>query len=63
MSTLVKVIREKQAHAERFCPAQRCFWRTSKLNHQTGQRGPGGYCPRHRPKFSAMDVVRTAGLP
>jgi len=48
MSTLAKVALEKQSHPERFCPFPRCPWRTAKLNHRTGDRERGCYCPRHR---------------
>jgi hypothetical protein len=61
MSTLIKVIREKQAHPERFYPASGCLWKTSKLNHATGEREGGGLCPRHRPapKFTSAQMVTT----
>jgi hypothetical protein len=49
MSTQAKVAIEKREHPERFCPAHRCLWRTAKLNHSTGAREGGGYCPRHKP--------------
>ncbi len=45
--TQAKVAIEKSEHPERFCPALRCLWRTAKLNHATGEREFGGYCPRH----------------
>jgi hypothetical protein len=64
MSTQAKVAIEKREHPERFCPAYRCLWRTAKLNHATGQREGGGYCPRHKPavkrepKSTALDWIR-----
>jgi hypothetical protein len=48
MNITVKVALEKQKHPERFCPEPRCLWRTAKLDHETGKREGGGYCPRHR---------------
>lgn len=48
MNPQAKVALEKQSHPERFCPFPRCLWRTAKLNHRTGDRERGGYCPRHR---------------
>src|SRR5205807_692697 len=48
MTIQAKVALEKQSHPERFCPFPRCLWRTAKLNHRTGDRERGGYCPRHR---------------
>ena len=47
MTIQAKVALEKQSHPERFCPFPRCLWRTAKLNHRTGDRERGGYCPRH----------------
>jgi hypothetical protein len=65
MSTQAKVAIEKREHPERFCPAYRCLWRTAKLNHATGLREGGGYCPRHKPRevvrqprFTVMDWMR-----
>jgi hypothetical protein len=59
-NTQAKVAIEKSEHPERFCPARRCLWRTAKLNHATGQREGGGYCPRHEPRerSTAMDWIR-----
>lgn len=48
MNIQAKVATEKQSHPERFCPFPHCLWRTAKLNHETGQREGGGYCPRHK---------------
>jgi hypothetical protein len=48
MNTRAKVAIEKSEHPERFCPERRCLWRTAKLNHATGERECGGYCPRHK---------------
>ena len=48
MTVNAKIALEKQEHPERFCPEPRCLWRTAKLNHETGKREGGGYCPRHR---------------
>jgi hypothetical protein len=48
-STAGNVALEKQSHPERFCPFPRCLWRTAKLDHTIGLRGPGGLCPGHRP--------------
>jgi hypothetical protein len=47
MNTAAKVAEDKRQHPERFCPAPRCLWHTAKLNHATGERECGGYCPRH----------------
>jgi hypothetical protein len=47
MNIQAKVAIDKEKHPERFCPARRCLWRTAKLNHATGEREDGGYCPRH----------------
>ena len=60
MSTAAKVALEKASHPERFCPVTKCLWRTSRLNHATGQREGGGYCPRHRPQQStALQWIRS----
>jgi hypothetical protein len=48
MTVNAKIALEKQKHPERFCREPRCLWRTAKLNHETGKREGGGYCPRHR---------------
>jgi len=45
MSTAANVALEKQSHLERFCPFPRCPGHTAKLDHTTGLRGPGGFCP------------------
>jgi len=61
MSTQAKVAIEKREHPERFCPAHLCLWRTAKLNHATGEREGGGYCPRHRPAVLARATVAETG--
>jgi hypothetical protein len=48
MSTASEVAADKAKHAERFCPAPRCLWRTAKLDHAAQTYSGGGYCPRHR---------------
>jgi hypothetical protein len=58
MSTAAKVAEHKQKHPERYCPANRCLWRTAKLNHATGERECGGYCPRHNGAGRAGVPVR-----
>jgi hypothetical protein len=66
MNVQAKIALEKQAHPERFCPVTHCLWRTAKLNHATGEREGGGYCPRHKPieprvakpKSTVMDWIR-----
>jgi len=62
MTVNAKVAIEKAAHPERFCPMNRCLWRTSKLNHTTGVREGGGFCPRHRqhaePQSATLNMVR-----
>jgi hypothetical protein len=45
MCTAAKVAQDRQKHPERYCPANRCLWRTN-----------GGYCPRHKP--TAMQWIR-----
>jgi hypothetical protein len=47
MNTQAKVAQDKAQHPERYCPAPRCLWKTSKLNHYTQVHEGGGYCPRH----------------
>ncbi len=47
MSTASKVAADKAKHPGHFCPAPGCLWKTAKLNPITGERGPGGFCPRH----------------
>lgn len=49
MNTQAKVALNKQEHPERYCPAPRCLWKTTKLNHATQVHEGGGYCPRHKP--------------
>ena len=48
-STAGNVALEKQSHPERFRPFPPCLWRSAKLDHTIGLRGPGGLCPGHRP--------------
>lgn len=62
MNTQTKIALEQQAYPDRFCPAHPCLWRTAKLNHATGQREGGGYCPRQArptPAVSAPAVPLT----
>jgi hypothetical protein len=52
MNINAKVAMDKEKHPERFCPAHRCLWKVTKLNHETQQHEPdpkyvGGRCPRH----------------
>ncbi|MGA2886216.1 MAG: hypothetical protein ABSE80_13895 [Halobacteriota archaeon] len=39
MSTASKVAEDKLNHPHKFCPAQKCLWKT----------GDGSYCPKHKP--------------
>jgi hypothetical protein len=47
MSIQAKVAIDKREHPERFCPAPKCLWKTSRLNRETQVHEGGGYCPRH----------------
>jgi len=49
MNVQAKVALDKQKRPERFCPHQRCLWRTN-----------GGYCPRHKSpcRTTAMEWIR-----
>ena len=38
MSTASKVAEDKLNHPWKFCPANRCLWKT----------GDGSYCPKHK---------------
>jgi hypothetical protein len=69
MNTQAKVTIDKQKHPERFCPVNRCLWRTSKLDHATQTYSvhsdcPGGYCPRHRHgagnRLDVLEPIRRA---
>jgi hypothetical protein len=62
-NTQAKVAIEKSEHPERFCPTRRCLWRTAKLNHATGEREGGGYCPRHQPSVQALASLQQAVRP
>lgn len=58
MNVQAKVALDKEKHPERFCPAPRCLWRTTKLNddrktYSFRDSCPGGYCPRHQNLRSA----------
>jgi hypothetical protein len=65
MNIQAKVALDKQKHPERFCPAPRCLWKTTKLNHKTQVHEGGGHCPRHRavkPVSDARDVEAELNL-
>lgn len=48
MSINFKIALEKSKRPESFCPQAGCLWRTARLlNSATGERTPGGRCPRH----------------
>jgi hypothetical protein len=56
MNIQAKVAIDKQKHPERFCPAPRCLWKTTKLNHATQIHEGGGHCPRHKSRSIAGDM-------
>lgn len=68
MNIAAKVAADKQKHPERFCPAHRCLWRVTQLDHATQTHSvrancPGGYCPRHqhlRPVTPALESHQEA---
>lgn len=51
-SVAASVAQDKAAHPERYCPENRCLWRTDG----------GGYCPRHRDPSKPDDRPRATYL-
>lgn len=67
MNVAAKVALEKEKYPDRFCPAPRCLWRTTRYNHETGLREPlancpGGRCPRHQVATSSLGEKLTGAL-
>jgi len=63
MNIQAKVALDKEKHPDRYCPVNRCLWRTVqlktvgtemrdgvnvKMEYESKADCPGGYCPRHQ---------------